>query len=766
MRTIKTLHTDWKFKKDCSAVPSALPTDWETVTLPYTWNGTDGQDGGNDYFRGAGCFIRAVAKTELPDGTVHYIQFDGVNSSADVFWNGKKIVHHDGGYSTFRARLPEIRDENILCVIADNAPNDTVYPQLADFTFYGGIYRDVTLIGVNAQHFDLAYYGAPGIAVTPTVHGTDAEIQIETYVHTDRLCEIRYEILADGEIVWQGSTDTDNRVLTAALSDVHLWNGTDDPYLYTARATLLCDGAAADCVSVRFGCRSFRIDPQEGFILNGRSYPLRGVSRHQDRPEIGNALTVSHHKEDIDLICEMGANTVRLAHYQHAQSFYDLCDEKGLVVWAEIPYISKHMPNARENTKSQMTELICQNYNHPCIVTWGISNEITMNTAPSDASLLENHKMLNELAHRLDKTRLTTLAAVTMCGIEEECVHLTDIVSYNHYFGWYGGHVHMNGPWFDDFHKKYPNRPIGISEYGCEALNWHTSDPEQGDYTEEYQAYYHEEMIKQIIDRPYLWATHVWNMFDFAADARAEGGENGMNHKGLVTFDRTYKKDSFYAYKAWLSKEPFVHICGKRYVNRTEETAKVTVYSNCAQVELFANGESCGRQKKGKYPFFYFEVKNTDVTALTAKAGDCTDTAEIRKVSEFDDSYRMKEEGGVINWFEITAPVGYFSVNDTIGSVFATARGKLFLLKFLKVLLGGLKNNGAQEKNPKEQKPKKAKTKSKGISVMGFTLNKTMFELAMGFSIKRVFMMLGGNFKKEDILKLNASLNKIKKPKK
>jgi len=311
-----------------------------------------------------------------------------------------------------------------------------------------------------------------------------------------------------------------------------------------------------------------------------------------------------------------------------------------------------------------------------------------------------------------------------------------------------------------------PNRPIGISEYGCEALNWHTSDPEQGDYTEEYQAYYHEEMIKQIIDRPYLWATHVWNMFDFAADARAEGGENGMNHKGLVTFDRTYKKDSFYAYKAWLSKEPFVHICGKRYVNRTEETAKVTVYSNCAQVELFANGESCGRQKKGKYPFFYFEVKNTDVTALTAKAGDCTDTAEIRKVSEFDDSYRMKEEGGVINWFEITAPVGYFSVNDTIGSVFATARGKLFLLKFLKVLLGGLKNNGAQEKNPKEQKPKKAKTKSKGISVMGFTLNKTMFELAMGFSIKRVFMMLGGNFKKEDILKLNASLNKIKKPKK
>lgn len=767
MRINKLLPDNWRFKKDMATVPAVLPTEWETVTLPYTWNGKDGQDGGNDYFRGTGCFVRAVSRAELPDGAVHYIQFDGVNSSADVFWNGEKIAHHDGGYSTFRARIPEIRDENLLTVLADNAPGDTVYPQLADFTFYGGIYREVTLIGVAEQHFDLEYYGAPGIAVTPQVHGTDAEIQIETYVQTEKVCALRYEILADGEIVWQGSTDTENRSLTAVLSNVHLWDGVNDPYLYTAKATLLCDGEAVDSVSARFGCRSFQIDSQKGFILNGRPYPLRGVSRHQDRPEIGNALTLEHHKADIDLICEMGANTVRLAHYQHAQAFYDLCDEKGLVVWAEIPYISKHLPNAVENTKSQMTELICQNYNHPCIVVWGLSNEITMNTPPTDASMLANHKMLNDLAHRLDKTRLTTLAVVSMCGIEEDYVHLTDVVSYNHYFGWYGGHVHMNGPWFDDFHKKYPNRPVGISEYGCEALNWHTSAPEQGDYTEEYQAYYHEEMIKQIIDRPYLWATHVWNMFDFAADARAEGGENGMNHKGLVTFDRAYKKDSFYAYKAWLSEEPFVHICGKRYVNRAEDITKVTVYSNCAGVELFANGESCGKQKKGKYPFFYFDVRNAGTTVLTAKAGDCADTAEICKVSEFDNSYRMKDEGGVINWFEITTPAGYFSINDTIGSVLATARGKLFMLKFAKVLLSGLKSADAKPAKPKEKPPKakNGRTKSKGITVMGFTLNKTMFEMAKGFSLKRVFIMLGGKFEKEDILALNASLNKIKKPK-
>lgn len=767
MRTNKLLLNHWKFKKDMAAVPTALPTDWEEVTLPYTWNGADGQDGGNDYFRGAGCFVRAVSQSELPRGAVHYVQFDGVNASADVYWNGEKLAHHDGGYSTFRVRIPEIREENLLAVIADNAPSDIAYPQLADFTFYGGIYREVTLIGVAEQHFDLEYYGAPGIAITPTVCGADAEVRIETYVQTDKRCEIRYEILSDGETVWQGSTDSENRVLTASLPNVHLWDGVNDPYLYTARATLLCGGEAVDTVSARFGCRSFRIDPQRGFILNGRPYPLRGVSRHQDRPKIGNALTFEHHKEDIDLICEMGANTVRLAHYQHAQAFYDLCDEKGLVVWAEIPYISKHLPNAIENTKSQMTELICQNYNHPSIVVWGLSNEITMNTPPSDASMLANHKMLNDLVHSMDKTRLTTLAAVSMCGIGEDYVHLTDVVSYNHYFGWYGGNVHMNGPWFDDFHKKYPNRPIGISEYGCEALNWHTSDPEQGDYTEEYQAYYHEEMIKQIIDRPYLWATHVWNMFDFAADARAEGGENGMNHKGLVTFDRAYKKDSFYAYKAWLSKEPFVHICGKRYVNRAEDTAKITVYSNCMEVELFANGESCGKQTKGKYPFFYFEVENAGTTALTAKAGDCIDTAEIRKVAEFDNSYRMKEEGGVINWFEITAPVGYFSINDTIGSVLATARGKLFMLKFLKVLLAGLKGSAPKPKKPQEKQAKaqKTKTKSKGLTVMGFTVNKTLFEMAKGFSIKRVFVMLGGSFKKEDILALNAALNKIKKPK-
>lgn len=749
MRKITNINEKWLFTKNADKLPTALPDNWESVDLPHTWNGKDGQDGGNDYYRGKCYYARELKSDLFSDGAVHYLEFRGVNSTAEVFWNGEKLAVHNGGYSTFRVKIPSINNNNLLVVTADNSPNDTVYPQVADFTFYGGIYRDVNIVSVEENHFDLEYYGAPGIAVTPIVNGDDADITVQAYVTSTEKCQVLFEIYADGEVILSKTADSDNPVVKMQIKNVHLWNAVDDPYLYTAKATLLLNDKPIDEVSAKFGCRSFRIDPDKGFILNGKPLPLRGVARHQDRPEIGNALKYEHHKEDIDLICEMGANTVRLAHYQHDQAFYDLCDSKGLVVWAEIPYISQHMPKGFDNTISQMTELVCQNYNHPSIVVWGLSNEITMNGA-ADSSLLDNHRKLNDLVHKLDKTRLTTMAVLSMCSPSEEYVSIPDVVSYNHYFGWYGGNVAMNGTWFDDFHKKYPKRCVGLSEYGCEALNWHTSNPEQGDYTEEYQAYYHEELIKQIMERPYLWATHVWNMFDFAADARSEGGENGMNHKGLVTFDRKYKKDSFYAYKAWLSKEPFVHICSKRYVDRVEDVTKVTVYTNQPEVELFANGESLGVMKKDKYPFFHYQVKNSGETKLTAKAGDCTDESIIRKVDELNMDYVMKEQGAVINWFEINTPPGYFSVNDTIGDVISTFKGKIFAIKMLKMIkktLGGSDSDG-------------------GMSAAGFKINKTMLNMAKGFTIKRVFMMLGGKFTKEQILEINAMLNKIKKKKK
>lgn len=737
MRNIKNINENWIFVKE---------NEKSTVNLPHTWNGIDGQDGGNDYYRGKCTYIKEIAKADMPQGEEIYLQLDGVNSSAFVYFNSKLVCTHHGGYSTFRVKLENIKDNNEIKIEADNSPNDFVYPQQADFTFYGGIYRDVTLIGVEKNHFDLDYYGAPGIQITPIVNGDKADVNVKTYITGGG--EVRVTV--------NGETKTGTEV-DFIVDNPHLWNGVADPYLYNAVAELIVDGKVVDRVESRFGIRSFKVDPQKGFILNGKPYPLRGVSRHQDRPGIGNALLPEHHREDIELICEMGANTIRLAHYQHAQYFYDLCDEKGLVVWAEIPYISSHLEKGVENTKTQMTELIAQNYNHPCIVTWGLSNEITMSGA--FPAVVENHKMLNDLVHSMDKTRPTTEAVVTMCSMDNEYVHISDIVSYNHYFGWYGGNVNMYGPWFDKFHEKYPDKAIGISEYGCEALNWHATDIVQGDYTEEYQAYYHEELIKQIAVRPYLWATHVWNMFDFAADARAEGGENGMNHKGLVTFDRKYKKDSFYAYQAWLSDKPMLHICSKRYIDRVEDKVKIKVYSNQDEVELFANGESVGIQKKGEFPFFTFEVKNEGETVLTAKAGDLTDESKIIKVDSFNEDYRMKEEGAVINWFEINTPVGYYSVNDTIGDIMGSFRGKLAMLKIGAMLLKALKGDSQPSDEPK-------KKKSKGASVMGFKPSKEMLQLGYGFTVKRVISMLGGKFTKEQILKINAILNKVKKPKK
>lgn len=754
MRTVTKINQGWAFSLDAQGVPSEYPAEWKVLDLPYTWNGEDGQDGGNDYFRGKGYFAKMLSKADFGSNDEYYLQFDGVNSSAEIYFNGKKIAEHHGGYSTFRVKVEDIKDNNLLVVVADNKANDRVYPQTADFTFYGGIYRDVKIISVNKNHFDLDYYGAPGIKVTPEIKGKDAEIEVEVYLKKKDNCKVRYEIIADGEIIATKTEDGDDDA-EFEIKNVHLWDGLKDPYLYTAKATLIVDGEEVDEISTRFGCREFKIDPEKGFILNGREYSLRGVSRHQDRPQIGNALLYEHHKEDIDLIVEMGANTIRLAHYQHSQDFYDLCDEAGLIIWAEIPYISRHMANGYDNTVSQMKELIAQNYNHPSIVVWGLSNEITIAGA-SDPHLLKNHRDLNDLCHKMDKTRPTTIAAVSMCTIDSEYIHISDVVSYNHYFGWYGGSTEMNGPWFDEFHKKYPKTPIGLSEYGCEALDWHTSEPVQGDYTEEYQAYYHEELIKQIAERKYLWATHVWNMFDFAADARAEGGENGMNHKGLVTFDRKYKKDSYFAYQAWLSEKPMIHLCGKRYIDRVEDTTKVTVYSNCDEVELFANGVSVGKQKKGRYPFFYFNVKNEGETALVAKAGGLEDSGVIRKVDKPNEDYIMKEEGSVINWFEINTPDGYYSINDTIGDIMSTAGGKIaavkILLKAKKALSSG----------------KGGKTEVAGFDTSGIKFNASMlkglYAMASGFTVKRVFSMIGGGkFTKEQILEINAILNKVKK---
>ena len=752
MRNIINFNTNWVFTKQAEAVPAVFPADWESVQLPHCWNAVDGQDGGNDYHRGTCHYAKAFKKSELPEAECHYLEINGANSSADVYLNGEHLAHHDGGYSTWRVNFTgKLLEENLLVIAVDNAANDRVYPQVADFTFYGGLYRDVNIISVPASHFDLDFFGAPGIKVTPVMDGDNARVEIEVFVSGMKEGQqIKYTVCdKEGKEVF--SAVSAELKQSFVIENAHKWHGLKDPYLYSAKVELIEAELSVDTFSTRFGCRSFEIDPDNGFILNGEEYPLRGVSRHQDRWGIGNALLPEHHIEDMDLICEIGCTTIRLAHYQHDQFFYDLCDQRGLVIWAEIPYISNHMPTGRENTISQMKELIAQNYNHASIVVWGLSNEISMK-GDKDPDLLENHNILNRLCHDWDKTRPTTIAAVSPCPIDSPYIQIPDVVSYNHYFGWYGGDTSMNGPWFDKFHATHPNIPIGCSEYGCEALNWHTSTPTQGDYTEEYQAYYHEELIRQLFSRKYLWATHVWNMFDFGADARSEGGENGQNHKGLVTFDRKYKKDSFYAYKAWLSDEPFVHLCGKRYIDRVEDVTKVTVYSNQKSVELFANGVSLG-VKEAEDHFFYFDVPNVGRTQLVAVSGQLRDESVINKVEVFNEDYRLKEKNAIINWFEITMPEGYFSINDKIGDIFKTLRGKLVLALFVKKVM-----------------PKKKKGEKKGGGMGDFEMNKdAMMQMLGGFTILRLtgmIGMVGVNLTKEDLLSLNAKLNKVRKPKK
>ena len=652
MRKITTLTDGWRFGKSRDAMI-------ENVTLPHTWNAVDGQDGGNDYYRGTCWYMRELTEEETA-GERLFLEINGAANTCEVWLNGERLTHHEGGYSTFRVELSgklQKQKKNLLEISVSNEENSTVYPQKADFTFYGGLYRSVNLISVPEKHFELLKDGTPGIKVTPVVdlESKSATVTVETWHNGNSV-----------DITVNGETRTVEHCAEFVIENVHLWDGLNDPYLYTATAKL----ASGDEVSTRFGCRLFTCDPEKGFFLNGRSYPLRGVSRHQDLKGKGNALSYEDHAADMAIIRELGANSLRLAHYQHAQEFYDLCDENGIVVWAEIPYITMHMQNGRQNTLDQMRELITQCYNHPCITVWGLSNEITAASAVNE-DLLENHRALNALCHRMDPTRLTTMANVFMLEIDSPILEIPDINSYNLYFGWYLGELEQTDEFFDEYHAKYPERVIGFSEYGADANPaYHSSNPQKGDYTEEYQALYHEHMLAMIEARPYLWATYVWNLFDFAADGRDEGGKHGENQKGLVTFDRQLRKDAFYLYKAaWNKEQPFVHITGKRYKNRAEAETEIKVYSNCDEVKLYVDDMLIGTQK-GK-TIFRFRIPLLGDQMIRAEGDGCSDVTVIRRVDVPDESYIFnKAAASVTNWFDAgEIDPNCFSINDTLGEI-------------------------------------------------------------------------------------------------
>ena len=679
MREIISLNENWtlSFPKGDHAT--------EQVNLPHTWNAVDGNDGNGSYLRTTGVYTRTFTAPKQPrEGGRTYVEVLAAALNSTVKVNGQVATTHEGGFSIFRADVTDLchEGENELTIEVSNEDTPSMYPSSADFTFYGGLYRGVNLISVPDAHFDLDYYGGPGMMVTPVpTEDGGANFTIKSFVTNpadDLTVMYSIEDCFGREVASavRGSADTE---VTIYVPDAQLWS-MDEPNLYTVVATLQRNNEEVDEIAANVGVRSFKVTPDEGFSINGVPTPLRGVSRHQDRVFEGNALTAEEHYDDAMLIKELGANTIRLAHYQHSQDFYDACDEIGFAVWAEIPFISvfKKGEGAHKHVMEEMKELIIQNYNHPSIMFWGISNEILIGGISHE--LVDTHHDLEKLCKELDPTRLTTIAHVSTTPVNGPMHHITDLESYNHYFGWYGGKMEQNGPWLDQFHAEHPDICIGISEYGCEGIiNWHSNTPQCKDYTEEYQALYHEHMAQVFEDRPWVWASHVWNMFDFGCAARNEGGVSGRNNKGLVTMDRKTKKDSYFVYQAYWTQTPMVHIAGRRHAQRAGETTEIKVYSNQDTVVLYVNGKEVGQQTAHRV-FKFNAALNEGFNTIVAVAGDVKDSITLEKVAEEPGCYTLPEfnerQEGVANWFkqvgsmDLTAPMefpeGYYSVKDTM----------------------------------------------------------------------------------------------------
>ena len=679
MREIISLNENWtlSFPKGDHAT--------EQVNLPHTWNAVDGNDGNGSYLRTTGVYTRTFTAPKQPrEGGRTYVEVLAAALNSTVKVNGQVATTHEGGFSIFRADVTDLchEGENELTIEVSNEDTPSMYPSSADFTFYGGLYRGVNLISVPSAHFDLDYYGGPGMMVTPVpTEDGGANFTIKSFVTNpadDLTVMYSIEDCFGREVASavRGSADTE---VTIYVPDAQLWS-MDEPNLYTVVATLQRNNEEVDEIAANVGVRSFKVTPDEGFSINGVPTPLRGVSRHQDRVFEGNALTAEEHYDDAMLIKELGANTIRLAHYQHSQDFYDACDEIGFAVWAEIPFISvfKKGEGAHKHVMEEMKELIIQNYNHPSVMFWGISNEILIGGISQE--LVDTHHDLEKLCKELDPTRLTTIAHVSTTPVNGPMHHITDLESYNHYFGWYGGKMEQNGPWLDQFHAEHPDICIGISEYGCEGIiNWHSNTPQCKDYTEEYQALYHEHMAQVFEDRPWVWASHVWNMFDFGCAARNEGGVSGRNNKGLVTMDRKTKKDSYFVYQAYWTQTPMVHIAGRRHAQRAGETTEIKVYSNQDTVVLYVNGKEVGQQTAHRV-FKFNAALNEGFNTIVAVAGDVKDSITLEKVAEEPGYYTLPEfnerQEGVANWFkqvgsmDLTAPMefpeGYYSVKDTM----------------------------------------------------------------------------------------------------
>lgn len=624
------LNNDWNFRFSHQVQKGTEVR----VDLPHTWNAQDALSGKIDYKRGIGNYEKNLFIRPEWKGKRLFIRFEGVNNIADVFINRRHIGEHRGGYGAFIFEITgkvEYGKENSILVRVNNGEQLDIMPLVGDFNFYGGIYRDVHLLITDETCISPLDYASPGVrliqdSVSHRYAKVRAIVDLSNGSSGNQEVELNVRLLDGQRVVKEGTKNVNlsgNEVmqqeLTFEIDQPHLWNGRQDPFLYQAEVTLFRNGQMVDRVTQPLGLRFYRIDSDKGFFLNGKHLPLKGVCRHQDRSEVGNALRPQHHEEDAALMLEMGVNAVRLAHYPQATYFYDLMDKNGIIVWAEIPFVGPggyndkgfvDLPAFRANGKEQLKELIRQHYNHPSICVWGLFNELTeLGDNP-----VEYIKELNVLAHQEDTTRPTTSASNQMGDLN----FITDAIAWNRYDGWYGGTPADLGKWLDRMHKDHPEICIAISEYGAGASIYHQQDslvktvPTSWWHPENWQTYYHIENWKTISSRPYVWGSFVWNMFDFGAAHRTEGDRPGINDKGLVTFDRKVRKDAFYFYKAnWNREKPMLYLTGKRNTVRTQRLQTITAFTKLSGAELFVNGKSYGKAIPDSYAIL--EWKNVEL---------------------------------------------------------------------------------------------------------------------------------------------------------
>lgn len=669
--------------------PALLPVEgYETVTLPHTWY-TD-----EDPYRGLTVYRRTVCPS--PEAEHVFLSFEGADQRCRVWAYGVLLGEHRGGYSRFRVPLPRSASGRTeITVLLDNRVDETVSPHFGDFTVFGGLYRPVELIEAGECCFDYGYYGTDGLIVRASAdEGGDGLLRLEPHVlGADTSVRIRYVVLdEDGNTAAEAFGPADE-TLSLHLGAVRLWGGPGRAHLYTVRAALMRGDEVLDEVSVRTGFCRVTLRAEDSLCLNGRKTPLRGVAKHQDIGLSYNAVSDAQIAADFALIGEIGANAVRLSHYQHAQKAYDEADERALLCWAEIPMLKMTEDSALfENAKDQLRELILQNIHHPSIFCWGIQNEIAMfRDAPY---MHEQCAALHAIVKELDPDRLSACANLYPLKPKSRLNRLTDLVGYNLYFGWYYGEPGDYATYLDRFHAAAPDVCLGVSEYGVDAnIALHNDAPQIKDYSEEYQALWHETVYPQIEARPWLWGSFVWNMFDFSSARRDEGGLRFVNGKGLVTRDRQIKKDSFFYYKARWSDKPFVHLCARRFEKRCCERADVKVYTNRREVSLtvndvlFASGENDGN---GTVLFRGVPLVPGE-NRVEASSGAYTDALVWQRVETPEAGYALPEtDGGAVkNWFlsddDITRQ-GYFSLNDTANDVLDDPKARAVLEKHVPAL--------------------------------------------------------------------------------